>query len=297
MYVDTDLHGHTFFSDGRATPEEYVEFRQRLGMKAIAIADHDVLAAVRRGAEAAQRVNMFFVPALEVTSFLHFGKPAAEQFHVLAYYPATVLDHYRLEATHFYRRGVRVQERWREFVLEWMSKLEQEGKEALDPDGAIANMPAATFPALQSMILIILERQRSLFEVFRDHHAAFWESDANKDLFGWTPEEAIEAIRGDGAVDIVAHPTRYRDKELTQKAIGHASGIEVYTSRHKAEVAEAYREMAERLGKHWTSSSDDHQNARYIRPTCGTPVRTLERICRKTFSMQSLLSDLLPPQG
>ncbi len=52
MFVSTDLHGHTYYSDGRATPDEYVEFRRALGMKAIAIADHDVLAGVRAGAVA-----------------------------------------------------------------------------------------------------------------------------------------------------------------------------------------------------------------------------------------------------
>lgn len=73
MFVATDLHGHTFYSDGRATPEEYVEFRRQLGMKAIVIADHDVLAGVRAGAAAASRAGMQLLPALEVTSHLHYG--------------------------------------------------------------------------------------------------------------------------------------------------------------------------------------------------------------------------------
>lgn len=84
--VATDLHGHTLASDGRATPEEYVDFRRGLGMQVIAIADHDVLASVRRGAQAAARAGMLFLPALEVTSFVHFGTQQAEQVHVLAYF-------------------------------------------------------------------------------------------------------------------------------------------------------------------------------------------------------------------
>ena len=113
---------------------------------------------------------------------------------------------------------------------------------------------------------------------------------ANKDLFGWTPEETIEAIRADGAVDVVAHPTRYRDKDRTLAVIGEARGIEVYTSRHKAEVAAYYRELADSKRKYWTSSSDDHQNARYIRPPCGTPLQTLERICKRTMKLSSILA-------
>jgi 3',5'-nucleoside bisphosphate phosphatase len=290
MFVATDLHGHTHFSDGRATPEEYVEFRRQLGMKAIAIADHDVLGAVRRGAQAAERAGILFIPGMEVTSFLHFGTERAEQFHVLAYFPASFLEGFRLEATALYRRGLLVQERWQAFVLTWLHALPQEDREAIDPTGELEGLPPPLFPALQSMITRIVDRRRPLFEAFRDHHVHFWEGDANRDIYGWTPEEAIEAIRGDGAVDIVAHPVRYRDKERTSSVLELASGHEVYTSRHKAEVSAHFRELAESKRKFWTSSSDDHQNAPYARPPCGTPVRTLERICHRAMPVSWLLA-------
>ena len=57
MFVATDLHGHTFHSDGRTTPTDYVEFRRGIGMKAVAIADHDVMAGVREGASTAARTG------------------------------------------------------------------------------------------------------------------------------------------------------------------------------------------------------------------------------------------------
>ena len=291
MYVQTDLHGHTLHSDGRATPEEYVEFRRQLGMKAIAVADHDLMAAVRPAAAAAARAGMLFIPAMEVTAHLHYGASGEEQCHVLAYYPHAVLEGFQLEQKFLYKRGLKVQERWKELVLEWLSGLAAEDRELLDPAGELSKKPAPTFPALQSMILLVVEKKRELFESFRDFHQRFWHSSGpNKDLFGWTPEEAIAAIRADGAVDVIAHPTRYRDKERTAKVIDEAKGIEVYTSRHKAEVAESFRALAEAKGKHWTSSSDDHQNAKYAMPPCGTPVRTLERICKQTFKLESILT-------
>ena len=295
MFVATDLHGHTFYSDGRATPEEYVEFRRALGMKAIAIADHDVLAGVRAGAVAAESAQMLFIPALEITAHINYGRSGEEQFHVLAYYTHDVLQGMQLENTLMYRRGLVVQQRWKDFVLTWLSALPREDREALDPEDALSKLPAPLFPALQSTINLIIERRAdggpALFEAFRDHHVRFWSSEgSNKDLFGWTPEEVIEQIRADGAVDVVAHPTRYRDKDRTMKVLEEARGIEVYTSRHKAEVAAQYRELAESKRKYWTSSSDDHQNARYIRPPCGTPLQTLERICKKTMHLATILA-------
>ncbi|MFO0679110.1 MAG: PHP domain-containing protein [Polyangiaceae bacterium] len=286
MFVPTDLHGHTYFSDGRATPEDYVEFRRQHGFKAIAVADHDVLAAVRRASIAAAQSGIVYLPALEVTSFLHFGTKEAEQFHVLAYWPADVLEGSGLEKTAFWRRGLRVQEKWKAFVLAWMDSLPADANERLGR-ADLERLPPPMFPALQSMIDRVVERDRPLFESFRDHHWKFWNDD--RELFGWTPEESIEAIRADGAVDIVAHPTRYRDKEATDRVLDFASGFEVYTSRHKPEVAEAFRQRAEAKKKFWTASSDDHQNAKYVKPPCGTPVRTLERILRKPVPVSMLV--------
>ena len=289
MYIATDLHGHTFFSDGRDSPERYVDFRREQKISAIAISDHDVLTGVERGAVAAAAASILFIPAVEVTSFLHFGTDRAEQFHVLAYYPAALAAGQRIRGTALYQRGLKVQRRWRDFVLAWMADLPADDRLALDPEADLAGLEPAAFPALQSMIDRIIEKRRSLFEAFREHHRYFWERD-NKELFGWEPEEAIEAIRADGAVDIIAHPVRYRDKERAEKILSHATGIEVYTSRHKPEVAAAYRTFAEERGLLWTASSDDHQNARYVRPPVGTPVLTLERILCTTLPMNLILA-------
>ncbi len=293
MNVATDLHGHTRFSDGRATPEEYVAFRRELGMRVIAVADHDLFAGVRRAATAiAQtRASMLLVPAAEITSFLHFGSADAEQFHVLAYFPPDVLRGGRLEGTWLYRRGLRVQAAWRAFVLAWLDGLDEDDRHAIDPEGALAKLAPVDFPALQTTIDLVVARRRPLFERFRDHHVAFWEHGSMaQELFGWTPEECIDAIRADGAIDIVAHPARYRDKARTRAVIELASGLEVYTSRHKPEVAAQWRDLADARGKLWTASADDHQNARYVRPPCGTPLTTLERIVRAPLPLQMILA-------
>jgi 3',5'-nucleoside bisphosphate phosphatase len=285
--IAADLHGHTRFSDGRATPEEYIEFRRSIGMRLCAVADHDVLTAIPAAAWAAQRAQMWFLPAVEVTSFLHFGTGEAEQFHVLAYFPPAFAQPARLHRTALYARGLRVLARWKAFVLDWLLSLPIEDRCALDPEETLGSLPDLEFPALQSIIDRISGRRKPLFEAFRIHHVRFWEED--RELFGWTPEEAMEAIRADGAFDVVAHPGRYRDKERTRRALLVASGIEVYTSRHRGDVAKFFLDFAEEHRKAWTVSSDDHQNARYIRPPCGVPVRTAERLFGRTLSMDEIL--------
>jgi hypothetical protein len=270
--VPTDLHGHTRLSDGRAEPEDYVHFRAELGMEVIAVSDHDTFAAVPRAAEAARALGVTLVPAMEVTSFIHFGTARAEQVHVLAYFPPG----FALERTRLGARAVEVCRRWRELCLGWLTALPEDQRWFVDPDGKLATLQGTEFPQLQDFLNLLLARNRVVYQDFVRHHVQFWEAD--EELFGWSPEQAMETIRGDGGLDVIAHPARIRDKARMDRAIDEASGIEVYTSRHKEPIAAGFRARAEASGQHWTASSDDHGHVTYVRPPDGTPVRTIERI-------------------
>ena len=280
MYVATDLHGHTYYSDGIASPEGFVAARLGGGVRVLAVSDHDVLTAVAAATKAAASRGAVVIPALEATSFVGFGTAAAEQFHVLGYYPPRRLLDGSLESSFFYQRGLRVQASWREFVLEWLAGLVPADREALDPEGKLGTLPAAEFPALQRMLTRIVERldaQRpQVFRHFIRSHVRFWTD--NPELFGWSPEELIDALRADGAIDIVAHPARYRDRERLAQVLLGASGVEAYTSRHRPEWAARFRSFAEQHGKLWTASSDDHGKTAYVPPPCGTPAWVVERL-------------------
>ncbi len=277
--VATDLHGHTRFSDGRAEPEDYVAFRAGLGMEVVAVSDHDTFAAVPRAAEAARELGVTLLPAMEVTSFIHFGTPRAEQIHILAYFPPERALDGSLGETRLGARAVDVCLRWRELCLDWIASLPDDQRWFVDPggpDGALADRRGTEFPALQDFLELLARRNPLVYDAFIRHHRAFWEE--GKELFAWTPEEAIETIRADGALDVVAHPARYRDRARVDRVLDLASGIEVYTSRHKERIAADWRARAEGANKHWTASSDDHGHSTYLRPPDGTPRRTLERI-------------------
>jgi hypothetical protein len=276
MWVATDLHGHTFFSDATSSPEDYVATRAAAGLRLCAISDHDVLAGVRRGARAAEAAGIRLIPAMETTSLVHFGTSDAEQIHILCYFPPRFLQDGRLERTFLYQRGLRVQLRFRDFILNWLSSLHADDRQALSPDSPFFSHPPSSFPGLQQIILHILAVRPQVFRHFIKHHVRFWTED--RELFGWSPEELIDAIRADGGVDIVAHAARYRDKERLARVLLGASGVEVYTSRHRPEWAARFRAFAEEYGKLWTASTDDHQRGAYTPPPCGTPAWVVERL-------------------
>ena len=117
-----------------------------------------------------------------------------------------------------------------------------------------------------------LAARRPLVDAFLKHHVRFWTED--RALFGWSPEEMIETIRADGAIDVVAHPNRVRDTARMAKVLELAQGVEVYTSRHSETIAARFLDYASTHRKLWTASTDDHQHFRqlpYRKPPSGTP--------------------------
>ena len=149
--------------------------------------------------------------------------------------------------------------------------------------------PPARFPGLQQLILRITEKRPQVFRHFIRCHVRFWTED--RELFGWSPEDLIDAIRGDGGIDIVAHAARYRDKERLARVLLGASGVEVYTSRHRPDWAARFRAFAEQHGKLWTASTDDHQRGAYAPPPCRTPAWVMERLLGEALPAACLRAD------
>lgn len=294
--VPTDLHGHSALSDGLTTPELYVRARAEQGLEVIALSDHDILAGVKAAAREAKKHGLTVLPAMETTSFIHFGTEKAEQVHVLAYYPAALAGTKALEQKKLFQRGQRVLEKWHRFVTAWLDGLSAGQRAQVDPDDELPALDAAHFPGLAVFLARLvgegvrkgesvadakarLKAREPLTDAFLKHHVKFWTED--RELFGWSPEELIDTVRADGAIDVVAHPNRIRDTERMAKVLAYAEGVEVYTSRHSETVSARFLEYARQHDKLWTASTDDHQHVRqrpYRKPPSGTPRKYVERL-------------------
>lgn len=85
-----DLHVHTTASDGEYTPSQIVALARQAGLCAVAITDHDTLAAVEEARVAAGE-HIEFVPGVEISTAF-----AGRELHLLGYYART--DHDELNA-------------------------------------------------------------------------------------------------------------------------------------------------------------------------------------------------------
>lgn len=291
MEISADLHGHTLFSDGRATPEDYVAVRRARGVKVLAVTDHDVMEGVLPAvaAAASKGAAAMVIPAVEVTSFINPTSPAREQFHVLAYFPHAYTDPARLQTTELFARSRRALARWKEFAVAWLERLPAEDRDVLDPDRGLMVLPPVRFPSIQGMFDLMTERGAPgrLLEDLDGRFVEFW--DGTRELFGWSPEEAVECIRADGATDVVAHPGFYRDQARTERMIAHCRGLEAYSPYHAPEACVRYRAMAEAQRKLWTAATDDHKNDHYAPPPVRVPKVVLERLLRQPIPLHVAL--------
>jgi hypothetical protein len=65
--IIADLHNHTTESDGEFTPEELIKNAKSMGLKAIAVTDHDTLNGLKTAVQAGEQLGMDVIPGVEIS--------------------------------------------------------------------------------------------------------------------------------------------------------------------------------------------------------------------------------------
>jgi predicted metal-dependent phosphoesterase TrpH len=81
MRPRADLHVHTTASDGQYTPEQLVEMARALGLRAIAITDHETTLGAEPARQAAEGSGLCVVPGVEISTEAPLG-----EVHMLGYF-------------------------------------------------------------------------------------------------------------------------------------------------------------------------------------------------------------------
>jgi predicted metal-dependent phosphoesterase TrpH len=241
-----DLHIHSTASDGTMTPQGIVDEAERLGLTAIAIADHDELYGAEAGQRRAEELGLPFVPAVEINT--DYGQT---EVHILGYWidPADAAFQRELEQIREARvlRAQRMVESLQEMGIgiELDDVLQVAGRGSVGrPHVAEALVRAGVCATCEEAFRRYLRRGRPGY-IPREKPS---------------PTEAIEIVRRVGGCPVLAHPglVRGRARIVSEIAELGVEGVEVYHPKHSLATVESIRAEAQRLGLVVTGGSDSH---------------------------------------
>ncbi|MBD3380439.1 MAG: PHP domain-containing protein [Candidatus Omnitrophica bacterium] len=242
---EADLHVHTAFSDGVLLPEKVVEKALGLGLRAIAVTDHDCVDGIAPSVSAAEGTTLEIIPGVEISA-----AAGDREIHVLGYFieprdPGLLKTLQKMKHNRMVRmRGI-------------LANLKKRGV-SVDEDKVFANSGEGTLGRMH--LARVLKEEgvvRNTWEAFdkflgdgRPCHIKHKRLDYRK---------CIELILGAGGVPVLAHPaTMGSDEYIPAYISAGLRGIEAYHSKHRPSASRKYCRMCGELGLIATGGSDCH---------------------------------------
>lgn len=240
-----DLHVHTNFSDGTHSPEEVVEQAKKVGLKTIAITDHDVIDGVGGAVAVGGKLGVEVIAGIEFTTEI----PKTE-IHILGYF----ID---LKNVILLETLEKIQEGRRKRIYKMVDKLK--GLKVEIPEEKISEIVKLKSPGRPHLARVLLEEGlvmtfKEAFDRYLDFHAP-----AYVGHYKLSPWQAIGLIRKADGIAVYAHPgTSNCDLMIPQLMAGGLAGIEVYYTGHSQSQTNHYLHLARKYGLLVTGGSDYH---------------------------------------
>ena len=242
-----DLHIHSTASDGKFSPAAIVGKAAELGLKVIALTDHDTVDGIPPATEASGAFpDLKLIPGVEISTDLADGEA-----HVLGYFIdyasrelGSALERFR-NSRQGRARGMVVKLADLGIDIDWQRVQEIAG------DGSIGRPHIAQAMLEKGYIA----RFEEAFDKYIGHGGPAYVGREKM-----TPEEAVELILRSRGLPVLAHPFTVKEPEamiIKLKAAGLV-GIEAYYKDNTEEQTRATLGLAEKYGLIATGGTDYH---------------------------------------
>lgn len=245
-----DLHTHSTASDGSLSPRELIKHAREMGLKAIALTDHDTVAGISEAKRASMEAGIEFVPGIEISAQWEPGT-----MHILGYY----LD---CNDKHLNDTLKRLQKARKKRNLRLIEKLNKLGINISYQE--VEKIARGQMGRLHiSRILVEKGHASSINSAFRKYLAKGTPAYVPKTRLD--PEKAIALIRKAKGVPVLAHPytlgvsdTAEIEKLIQQLMDAGLQGIEIFYPEHSKEFEAFCIAMARKFNLLGTGGSDFH---------------------------------------
>jgi hypothetical protein len=245
-----DLHTHTTASDGTLDPSELVREAASLGLRAVAITDHDTVAGLSQALQAGRETGVEVIPGCELSIDFPSG-----QMHIVGLFlpvPPT-----GLEAT-----LQDLQDRRNNRNDRILAKLREAGVDVdLEEIRELAGEASIGRPHI-ARILVQKGVVESIDQAFREYIGPGGAAYVPKDKLD--PERAIRVLKQEGATVILAHPYSLQiDTRELRELLGRLKeqgldGMEAYYTDHTPEQTQTYLELCRKHDLLISGGSDFH---------------------------------------
>ena len=251
----TDLHIHSTYSDGSYTPAGIIGAAAELGLRVIALTDHDTIGGIENALREAER----YYPRLTVIPGVEISATYKCSLHILGYFRP---DNY-LNIGEF----INMMNRERDIRnLSIIDRLNGLGVN-ITPD-EVADIAGKRVFGRPHIAAALVKRglASTISSAFNEYLSGGRKAYVSKRSL--PPSECVAAIAEAGGLPVIAHPsqTGLRIRELASLATTLAEsglyGIEAYYSEHTKTETEKYLRLVENLGLQSAGGSDFHGDYR-----------------------------------
>lgn len=244
-----DLHIHTDYSDGTNAPLEILQKAEKLGLKQIAITDHNCVDGALEARTHLEKFSLDFVIGCELSCDFR-----DKEIHLLGYFNKNTDNFDALKA--FIQKGDYAKQTQHRGIIEKLQKLGF----SVTYDELLEMYPNVVRNRVHiAQLLISKGYAQSVAEVF-DRYVTkgkpCYVKKQSQPLY-----EGIDAIHSCGGLAVIAHFYEYKKPDFEEffgDTIQKIDGIEAYHSKHSREQTDRLIEIANKYGKLITGGSDYH---------------------------------------
>lgn len=240
-----DLHVHTIFSDGMFLPEEAVKTAVGLGLKAIAITDHDCIEGITPAMEAAKNTDLEIIPGIEISAYVE-----DTEIHLLGYF----LD---WQEPSLVERLNRMKENRRKRMMKMIQRLQEQGLDISEQDVFEIDLRGTVGRLHLAHVMMEKGFISSTKEAFGKYIGGGKPCFVQHKRLDCT--EAINMVIKAGGVPVLAHPgVSGVDKYIPVLVEAGIKGLEVYHTDHSSADNDRYLKLTEKYSLLVTGGSDCH---------------------------------------
>ncbi|OGU67604.1 MAG: phosphatase [Ignavibacteria bacterium RBG_16_36_9] len=223
----TDLHMHSYYSDGYHSPEKLIEKAKNHGIQILSITDHDSVNGISEATEYAEKFGIEVIPGVEISTDIR-----DTEVHILGYFVDAKnkdLEHYlNFFREERYKRAIRMVKKLNILDLDI----------TLDDVLVFAKDSAIGRPHI-AQALLAKGQVKSFFEAFYKYignHAPAYERKVHL-----SPQSAFKIINDAGGLSFIAHPGNMPEILIKELIDAGVDGIEVIHPSHSPEQVKFYR--------------------------------------------------------